>query len=150
MYKDAHVYIVPTKNLMQGYSALSVITPGITDVDILVSSVCEACSSVVGIEVTRAVRDVTMNGKEIKAGDYIAISGGEITAVGVSAEDTCVDSLGAVDMDEYEIITVFVGKDVDGERRVKLTEMIEDAYPDCTVEFYEGGQEIYDYLIAVE
>lgn len=150
LYDKARIHIIPTKNLMQGYGALSVITPGITDVDILVSSVCEACASVVDVEVTRAVRDVTMNGKEIKAGDYIAISGGEITAVGMSAEDTCVDSLGAVDMDEYEIITVFVGKDVDGERRVKLTEMIEDAYPDCTVEFYEGGQEIYDYLIAIE
>ena len=150
LYDKAEIHIIPTKNLMQGYGALSVITPGITDIDILVSSVCEASKSVVGMEITQAVRDVKINGKEIKKGDYIAISDGDIVSVSRSAEDACMFSLEGVDMSEYEIITVFVGKGVSGERRVMLTETIEEAYPDCAVEIYEGGQEIYDYLIAIE
>ena len=150
LYTDAKVYIVPTKNLMQGYGALSVITPGITDVEMLVKNAERAACGVVGSEVTRAVRDVTIGGKEIFAGDYIAITDGEISAVEKSAEDAVLAMLETLDMDEYEIITLFVGGDVSEDARADLTERIEDAYPDCEVTVYEGGQEVYDYMIAIE
>lgn len=150
LYDKAKIHIIPTKNLMQGYGALSVITPGITDIDVLVSSIEVAIESVVDVEITHAVRDVILNGKEIQTGDFMAISGGEIAAVGENAEDACLAFLESIDMDEYEIITLFVGKDVSDKRRAELTEQIEDAYPDCAVEVYEGGQEVYDYLIAIE
>lgn len=150
LYDKAQIHIIPTKNLMQGYGALSVITPGITDIDVLVSCIEEAVKSVVDVEITHAVRDVTLNGKEIKTGDYIAISSGEITAVGKTPEEACLGSLESIDMDKYEIVTLFVGKDVSEQRRVELTEQIEEAYPDCEIEVYEGGQEVYDYLIAIE
>ena len=150
LYKDAKVHIIPTKNLMQGYSALSVITPGITDMEMLVSNIEDAASSVVDAEITQAVRDVTLNGKDVKKGDYIAISSGEIVAVEDSASAVALSMLETVDMDEYEIITLFTGKGVSEEERAELTEQIEDAYPDCVVEVYEGGQDVYDYLIAIE
>lgn len=150
LYDKAKVHIIPTKNLMQGYGALSVITPGITDIDMLVSNVESAANTVVDVEITRAVRDVTINGKDVKCGDYIAISSGEIAAVASSAEDCAMAMLAEIDMDEYEIVTLFVGKDVSDERRASLTEKIEDTYPDVAVDTYEGGQELYDYLIAIE
>jgi len=150
MYTDAKVHIIPTKNLMQGYSALSVITPGITDMDMLVSNIEDAAGSVVDAEITQAVRDVTLNGKEVKKGDYIAISSGELVAVEDSAASAILSMLETVDMDDYEIITLFTGKGVSEEERVDVTEQIEEAYPDCAVEVYEGGQDVYDYLIAIE
>ena len=150
LYDKAKVHIIPTKNLMQGYGALSVITPGITDVDVLVENIEEAAKGVVGAEITQAVRDVTLNGKEVKTGDYIAISEGEIVAISDSAEDVALAMLESIDMDDYEIITLFVGKGVSEENRASLTAQIEDMYPDCVVEVYEGGQDVYDYLIAIE
>ena len=53
-------------------------------------------------------------------------------------------------MDEYEIITLFVGKNASEEGRVLLTEKLEEKYPDHTVEVYIGGQEVYDYMLAIE
>ncbi len=150
LYTEAEVHIIPTKNPMQGYGALSVITPGITDVATLVENVKRAAEGVVGAEVTRAVRNVTINGKEVREGDFIAISSGDIAAVADSAEDAVLAMLRSVDMDDYEIVTLFVGKDADCDRRACLTEKIEDEYPDCEVTVYEGGQDIYDYLIAIE
>jgi len=150
LYSKAKVHIIPTKNLMQGYGALSVITPGITNIDVLVSNIEAAAKTVVDAEITRAVRNVTINGRNVKQGDYIAISNGDIAALGVSAEECALNMLAEIDMNEYEIITLFVGASVSEERRVQLTEEIEENYPDCAVEVYEGGQEIYDYLIAIE
>jgi dihydroxyacetone kinase-like predicted kinase len=150
LYTDANVYIVPTKNLMQGFSAISVITPGITDMDMLVRNATRAAEEVIDIEVTKAVRHVTMSGKEINDGDYISISGGEITSVSESAFSSVLNALNEIDMDDYEIITLFTGKDVSEDERVDLVDAIEERYPDCEVTVYEGGQELYNYYIAVE
>lgn len=150
LYDKAEVHIVETKSLMQGYSALSVITPGIKDMDALCKSAKLAAEGVVGVEVTRAVRDVTLGGFDIKEGDYIAITDGEINAVSDSAEDTAMAALAESDTDLCEMITVFTGKGVTEERRVALTERLEEEYPDCEVTFYEGGQEVYDYMLALE
>lgn len=150
MYNDAEIHIIPTKNLMQGYGALSVITPGITDINALVQSIERAAEGVVGSEITRAVRDVTLGGKQIHAGDYIAITDGEINAVAETAEAAVMNMLSEIGMDDYEIITLFVGREVSDARRVELTELIEESYPDCELEVYIGGQDVYDYMIAVE
>ena len=150
MYTDACVHIVPTKNLMQGYGALSVITPGITDIDVLVENAKRAAEGVLGFEVTNAVRDVTLSGKEIKKGDYIAISDGEITSVADSAHNAVLSLLEGVDIDEYEIITLFVGAAVSEDERATLTEELEELYPDFEITVYIGGQEVYDYYIAIE
>lgn len=151
LYDGANIHIIPTKTLMQGYGALQVITPGITDVDVLVKNIERAASEVVGSEITVAVRDVTIGGKEVHRGDYIAITDGEITSVADSAEECVIGMLRALEnIDDYEILTLFVGKDVGEERRASLTERLEELYPDFAVEVYIGGQEVYDYLVALE
>ncbi len=150
IYDKATVHVAPAKNLMQGYSALSVITPGITDINVLLKSIESATKSVFGAEITKAVRDVTLNGKSIKKDDYISISNGEIATVSESANQAVKDTLDTVCMDDYEIITLFVGKTVSDDERTALTEELEELYPDCEVIVYESGQEVYDYLVAVE
>lgn len=150
VYKDASVRVVETKNLMQGYSALSVINPGITDVDMLVSSAERAAGDVVDGEITKAVRDAHADGFDIKNGDYMAISEGKIIATAKSCEDAALKMLESVNTDMYEIISLFVGKDVTDNARAELTEKISELYPDLELSVYEGGQEIYDYLIAIE
>ena len=151
LYDKAKIHIVPTESIMQGYGALSVITPGITDIDVLVRNATSAAKGVVSAEITRAVRDVTINNKSIKTGDYIAISGHDIMAVSDTAENALVEMIKETpDVDEYEILTVFVGQDIDEEKRAEITERLEEEFPEFEVTVYEGGQEVYDYLVALE
>ena len=150
LYKNARVHIVPTYTLMEGYGALSVITPGITDIDMLCKNAERAAKSVVGSEITQAVRDVTIDGREIKRGDYISITGSKITSVAPDRDTALLKMLETVDMDDYELITLFVGEDVNDDDRVAITEKLEDAYPEMEVTVYKGKQAVYDYLIAIE
>ncbi len=150
LYDRARVHIVDSFNLMQCYGALSVLTPGITDIDALLRSLNNAAANVVGSEVTRAVRDVTIGGKEIKTGDFISITDGEITSVSKNAHEAVLELFEALDMDDYELVTLFVGNNVSEEDRAILSEVIEDEYPNIELNVYESGQEVYDYLIAVE
>ena len=150
VYEDARVYVIPTKNLMQGYSALSVINPGITDIDDLVTSATRAAESVIDCEVTRAVRSVSIDGRKIEEGDYMAISGGQIVSVENTPEDALIDMLKSSDTDLCEVASLFVGKGVSDDSRVALTERIESEFPDLELTVYIGDQEVYDYLLAVE
>ena len=150
IYERAKIFVIETKNLMQGYAALSVITPGITDMNALVQSAERAAKSVICCEITKAVRDVVIEGKEIKKDDYIAITDGKLTAVADTADHAAEEALAESDTDLAEIITVFAGHDASEEDRVALVDALESEYPDCEVTLIEGGQEIYDYLIAVE
>ena len=61
-----------------------------------------------------------------------------------------IDQAQKMDMDLAEIITLFVGKNVSPDQRVWLTEKLYEIYEDCEIVVYEGGQELYDYYLAVE
>ena len=151
MYTGARVHIVPTYTLMEGYGALSVITPGISDIEALVKSAERAAKSIIGSEITRAVRDVTIDGVSIKTGDYISITDGKISSVAPDRDGALLSMLRSVeDMDDYEIITLFVGQDVSDDERVEITEKIEEEYPSHELVVYKGKQAVYDYLVAIE
>ncbi len=150
LYDGAKVHIVPTESLMQGYAALAVITPGITDIDALVKSATGAAKGVLSGEVARAVRDATLGGKAIRKDDYMALLDGEVEAVAESANDAVLALLASVDADEYEIVTLFSGKSVSEEERATLVELLEERYPDFEITAYDGGQDVYDYMIAIE
>ncbi|MBR4799972.1 MAG: hypothetical protein IK047_06920, partial [Clostridia bacterium] len=150
IYKDARVHVVESKNYMQGYGALSVLTPGITDIEALVSSAERAAKSVAGGEITRAVRDAGIGGVEVKAGDYIAISDGSIVASAPTAEEAVLAMLANTDLDMFEIVTLFAGAETDEAGRASLTGRINELYPDLETAVYESGQEIYNYYVALE
>ena len=150
MYTGAKVHIVPTYTLMEGYGALSVITPGITDIDMLCDNAERAAKSIIGSEVTCAVRDVTIDGKHISRGDYISITSGKITSVASDRNTALIEMLESVDMDDFEIITLFVGEDVNEDERVEITEKLKELYPEMEITVYRGEQAVYDYLIALE
>jgi len=143
------IRVIETRNFLEGYSALSVITPGITDIDAIVKSAERAANNVVAAEITRAVRDATVEGVLVSAGQYMALSGG-ITALSDTAEGAVMEFLGSTDTDLCEIITLFVGGSVSADDRAALTEEIEETYPDCEVIVYESGQDVYDYMVGIE
>ena len=150
IYTDAKIHVIGTKNIAQGYAALSVITPGIKDVDSVVASAERAAGGVIDGEITCAVRDAVIDGKDISEGDYIAISGGSIVAVEADAEAALLAMLENTDVDLCEIITLFVGTSVSAEKRAEVTEQLNDIYDGYEIVVYEGGQDVYDYLVVVE
>jgi len=151
LYEKSRVHIIPTESLMQGFAALSVITPELDSVDMIINDATAAAQNVIGAEITYAVRDAVVGGVEVKKGEYMAISSHEIKATATTAEQALVKLLAGIDeIDDYAVITVFVGADVSIEDRASVTEQIESEYPDHELIVYEGGQEIYSYLVAIE
>ena len=98
-----------------------------------------------------AVRHSIVSGLEVNEGEYIGILDGELVSSCGGAVETMLDMIGKIeDIDLREIVTLFVGDGVSDEARVAMTEAIEERFEDLSVDVYIGGQEIYEYLIAIE
>ena len=150
IYTDAQVHVVETKNLAEGYCALAVINPGFTDMQVLTDSALRAAKDVQSIEVTKAIRNATIDGVNVKKDDYMAIGAGKVQSTAPTAEEAVLKALDSLDTDLAEIITLFAGKNVTADKRAALTEKLEEIYDECEIVVYEGGQEVYDYYVAVE
>ena len=148
LYTDATVHVLKTGTMMAGYSALSVITPGITDMDALVESAQRAADAVCDFAITRAVRDARVDGQSIAEGQYMALQGKTLAALAETPEEAVMAALEREDADLCELITVFVGRDA--EMSAELSQRLEEAYPDCEITIYDGGQGVYEYLVAME
>ncbi|MDU7036173.1 MAG: hypothetical protein E6341_01200, partial [Staphylococcus simulans] len=100
--------------------------------------------------ITNAVRNTTIDGVEIKEGEFMGLKEGKI----VSSQKTQLEAAKALlaDMmdDETEIVTVITGEDADAETTEALTEWLEETYPDAEVDEQVGDQPIYPYLFSVE
>ena len=151
LWKKGNVTVIPTKTLPQGYAALSVFNSAAENIDEQVADILAAKDGVRSGELTMAIRDTTVGGIDIKCGEYIGILDGNIVTSLTDPVEALCDMIAKIDdIDERELITLFVGADVSEEDRVKMTETIEERFEDLALEVYMGGQEIYDYLISVE
>ena len=151
LWHKGNVRVIPTKTIPQGYAALSVFNSAIDDIEDQISDLCDAKDAVVSGEVTMAVRHSTLSGLEVNEGEYIGILDGDLVSAGGDAIAAMMSMLEKVeDIDMREIITLFVGEGVSEDARVEMVEALEEKFEDLAVEVYIGGQEIYEYLIAIE
>ena len=87
--KDKNIYVIPTKNIPQGITAMVNFVEGITASE-NAETMKASLSEVKAGQVTYAVRDTSVDGKTIKAGDIMGLSDKTIETVGSDIVDTTV------------------------------------------------------------
>ena len=101
-------------------------------------------------EITYAVRDTELYGKNINKGDYMGIGEGKLLSAGKdlkkAAEETITELVDA----DSEIVTIYYGKDVTEADAEAVAKAVEGKCNDAEVELVYGGQPIYYYFISVE
>ena len=143
------VRVIPTKNVAMGIAAAIAFQNDIGP-DENMERMNEAAQHVKTAMVTYAIRDSEYNGIEIKQGDIIGLHNGQIEFSGKSVHDVVLDMMKQIVTDEDELITVYYGADVSEDDARSIAEEIESQYGDCDVEYHNGGQPLYYYLISVE
>jgi DAK2 domain fusion protein YloV len=101
-------------------------------------------------EVTQAVRDASVGGEQVREGEWLALARDGVVASVGSAADAVYKVLEALVDDDSEIVTVLVGCDAAANETERIREHIEYAFPHLEVEFHDGGQPLYPYLVGVE
>ncbi len=147
--EDKNIIVIPTKTVPQGVAAMiaymSECTPEENE-----ENMKEAISAVRTGQVTYAVRDTSIDGKEIHVGDMMGIGDEGILSVHPDMEKTLFELLDNLVDEDSEVISVYYGEEVDEEKAEEMAEKMEEKYPDCDVELQYGGQPIYYYIVSVE
>ena len=144
-----NVAVIPSTNIPQGLSALLHLIPDGEMADI-VSDMNNALIDVETGEITTATRDVTNDGVEIRKGEIIALHNGKIICSMPSLENAVFHFLKAAKTEDYERITLYHGADISSAAAKELVEKIQQKYPGQEIEFHEGGQPHYFYIMSVE
>ena len=141
------VHVVPTRNVAQGMAALVAFDPA-KDPATNAKAMGEVADRAHGIEVTRAVRDATIDGEHVKKGEAMALLDGRVVAHGEDEETVLVDA--AKRLTDSEIFTLYGGADVDDARVQHAAQRLRAACPRVSVEVAHGGQPHYPFIVAAE
>lgn len=151
MYKDADVRVIPTKSVVEGYSALSMMDLWCDSVEELVGDMTAAKDGVTTGYVTTATRDTHMNGLDIKKDNFIGLDGKNILTCGSDKVSVAAELIKSItDRAEKDVIIVFCGKGAEEKDRDSLRAYLEENYPLADIGFISGEQEVYDFIISLE
>lgn len=145
-----NIYVLPTKSIPQGISALLAFNPD-SSLEDNISNMTESINNVISGEVTYAVRDTKFNGNNIKEGDILGIKDGNLEIVGKGTEEVIIELIDSMTEGKKDgIITIYYGSDIQESMVEKTVEILTQKYTYFDVEYYYGGQNLYYYIVSVE
>ncbi len=147
--KEKNIIVIPSKTIPQGINALICFDPS-ASADDNKEAMTEGLSAVKSGQVTYAVRDTSIDGKEIKTGDYMGIDDGGIKSVGTDIKEVVKELVKEMSDDSSELLSIYYGSDVTEDEASDMEAMLQEAYPDLEVELHPGNQPIYYYIVSVE
>ena len=147
--EDKEVYVVPSKNIPQGIAAMISFVSGRSAAE-NAESMEEEMQLIKSGQVTYAVRDTNMDGKDIKQGDFMGLTDKTIVSVGSDLQGTAKELIESLLDEDSELVSLYYGSDATKEQAEQLAEDIESTHEDVEVEVLHGGQPVYSYFISVE
>ena len=146
---EVTLHVLGTRTMPQGTGALLGFNPELS-VDDNLGNMESARVAVETIEVTQAVRDSVVDGREVREGEYMAILDGKLAALADTPDAAVREGMQHSAADEDSVITLYWGEGASAESAAALGNELEESYDGAEVDVYEGGQPHYPYLVSVE
>ena len=144
------VTVIPTRSVAEGYAALAMDIQDSDDTDRRISQMRMGAEGVITLSETTASRDFTYHIVSCKKGDEIVLRDGELICVSSDMADAAAEALKIVlQEEEKETCVVFKGMGMTESDEDRLREAVESVDPLLDVEFMEGGQEIYHWIMCL-
>mgnify|MGYP002514799079 CR=1 FL=1 len=147
--EDKKVIVIPTKTIPQGITAVINYMEGVSAEE-NAEQMIEEIKNVKTGQVTYAVRDTSIDGKEIHVGDIMGIGEKGIEAVGKEITATTMELLSHMIDEDTCLVSIFYGEGMEEEDAQNIAEQIEEKYSDIETEVQFGGQPVYYYILSVE
>jgi uncharacterized protein len=143
------VAVIPTHDMAQGV-AVCLAYQADKDLATNAQAMERALRGVRTAEVTTAVRAAKVNGFNIKPGEALGLADGRLVSVRLTSADVLQDLLRHLEADQSQVLTVYYGAEVDPATARHLAESATTAYPGLESDVVEGGQPLYQFLLALE
>ncbi|MBR2742726.1 MAG: DAK2 domain-containing protein [Clostridia bacterium] len=148
--RDKRIEVIETKTVPQGIGAMLGFDADLTPED-NVASMNESVSMVSSGSVTYADRDSVYFEKEIKKGEFLALSEGNLVDVSPNRVETTVKLIMSMCENGAGLVTIYYGKDAPREETESLLEICRERLgEDIEVNIVYGGQPVYYYIISAE
>lgn len=149
MAESGNVNVIPSKTFPQGISALMGYMPDVA-VEENVGNMTASLATVQSGEITQAVRDTTIDGVDIHEHEFMSILDGKIIASCATLAEAVNAMVQTMVDDDAELISLHYGLDVDAGDAQALLEQLEGDFEDVDFELYDGGQNVYHYIVSAE
>lgn len=145
--EDQPITVLRSTTIPQGISALIAFQEESSPEE-NTENMTESLKAVSSGEITYAVRDTTIDGREIHSGDILFLGDKGLLSVGKDILSVVKEALPK--MGEGEILSLYYGEDVKEEDAEALVSEMQKDYPDLEIELQNGGQAVYYYLVSLE
>ena len=146
---DVAVRVVPTRSIAAGL-AVMVGFDAEGDLEEVFEEMGEISSSLQRAEITRAVRDARLDGRDVPEGSYIGFLDDTMVAAGESAEEVALSLARTIVENGADILTLVYGEDLSPVEAEKIAEGIRALDGDLEVEVRDGGQPLYPLQMVAE
>lgn len=147
--KDKEIIVIPSKNIPQGITAMINYVSGKSNEENK-KLMEEEMLCIKSGQVTYAVRDTNMDGKEIKQGNFMGLTDKTIVSVAETANEAAKELTESMLDVDSELISLYYGAEVTESEAEALADEILNKHEDLDIEVQYGGQPIYSYFISVE
>lgn len=146
---DVYAVVVPSKTIAQGMAAMLGFSKD-ADLEENKEAMTDELDTVISGQVTIAVRDTTIEGREIKKDDYMGIVDGNIVVTNPDRKEAAIEMVKAMLDEDSEVVTIIYGEDGNKEEAEAIETAVSELDEDLEIEIHEGNQPVYPYLISVE
>jgi uncharacterized protein len=146
---DAEVHVVRTMSIAAGLAAM-VGFDAEGETEEVVEEMREITAGLRCAEVTRAVREASIDGREVPEGAYIGLLDGELVAVEDGVEDAAIKLVEKMLEGGVDIVTLLRGYGMNQRSAERVAEGIKRLDTDIDVEIKDGGQPLYPLQMVAE
>ncbi len=143
------VVVVETKTVPQGIAAMMAVDLDAEETEII-QAMQDAAGLVQTAQITYAARDSSLDGLDIKEGNYLALLNGKLYDTSTDIDEMLQVLAKSALESGAEFVTLFYGEDVTEEQAEGAKRIFAEICPDADVSVVPGGQPVYYYLISIE
>jgi hypothetical protein len=146
---DKSVTVVASETIPQGIGALLSFSPN-RDSATNVAEMEEEAGSVRTGEVTRAVREVELNGIAVKEGSLIGLLERVLVSTGTNIEDVLGALLHQAELAEGDLVTFYYGDEITADEAAAAATKLGASFEGVEFEVVDGGQPHYPFIVSIE
>lgn len=147
--EDKNIIVIPTKTIPQGITALINFIYE-KEAEENTYKMIEEIEYVKSGQVTYAVRDTSIDGKDIKQGNIMGLDNKTILSVGTDIKETTIELIKGLIDEDSQLVSLYYGEEITEETAQELADELSSAYPNIDVDVQYGGQPIYYFILSVE
>ncbi len=141
------VMVLETRSVPEGMAAMLAFDSTASAED-NAAAMTETFGCVHTLSVTRAVKDATIDGLDIKAGEYMGLCDRKIAYTDTDCAVILPKMLAGYP--DAAFVTILYGSDVAEDAANAMLSSLQEVLPDAEFNLIRGGQPLYDYIISVE